>query len=98
MRKLTSNGVIESLLRKVASLIRGVENLVVEDGEVEGKTETDGMCGRKISLGNVGSGSVGLERLVGGSLALVAKSELGKITVVVTLPATNVSLCTITCF
>jgi hypothetical protein len=76
----------------VASLIRRVENLVVENGEVEGKTKTDGMRWREISLSNVGSGSVGLERLVGRCLALVAKGELSKVTMVITLPIEYVSL------
>ncbi len=31
---LTSNGIIESLLGKMAGLVRGVEDLVVEDREV----------------------------------------------------------------
>ena len=39
----TSNGIIESLLGKTASLIRGVEDLVVEDGEVQCETQADGM-------------------------------------------------------
>lgn len=85
------NSVIEGLLGEVASLVRSVENLVVEDGEVEGKAETDGVSGRKLGLGNVGSVLVGVERLVGGVLALVANGELGEVTVVVTLPITGVS-------
>lgn len=42
----TSDGIIESLLGKVTRLIRRVQDLVVKDGEVQSKTETDGMCGR----------------------------------------------------
>jgi len=70
----------------VASLVGGVENLVVEDGEVQGETKADGMCRGEVSLSNVGCGSVSLERLVGRSLALVAKGELSEVAVIVTLP------------
>lgn len=73
----TGNSIIESLLGKVASLVRGVENLVVEYGEVEGKAEADRVRRRKLGLGNLGGSLVGLERLVGRVLALVTDSELG---------------------
>lgn len=86
MSKLTGNGIVESLLGEVASLIRSIENLVVEDGEVQGKSETDGVGRRKLGLSNLGGSLVGLKRLVGGILALVANGELGEVTVVVTLP------------
>ena len=74
----------------MASLVGSIEDLVVEDGEVEGKAEANGVGRRKLGLGNVGSVLVGLERLVGGILALVANGELGKVTVVVTLPVVGV--------
>lgn len=70
----------------MASLVRGVEDLVVEDGEVERKTQADRVGRRQLGLGNLGSSLVSLERLVGGVLAAVANGELGKVTVVVTLP------------
>ena len=76
----------------MAGLIRSVENLVVEDGEVQGKTKADGVSGRQLSLGDLGGSLVGLERLVGRVLALVANGELGKVAVVVTLPVMVVSL------
>lgn len=82
----TSNGVVESLLGQLASLVGRVEDLVVEDREVQGKTETDGVSGSKVLRGNLGGGLVSLERLVGGCLALVTNGELGKVTVVVALP------------
>lgn len=41
----------------------------------------------KVGGSDIGSGLVGLERLVGGSLALIANSELSKVAVVVALPA-----------
>lgn len=89
---LTGNGIVESLLGKVASLVGGVEDLVVENGEVEGEAEADGVGGRKLALGNLGGGLVGDKGLVGRVLALVASSELGKVAVVVTLPGNGQSL------
>lgn len=85
--KHTGNGVIESLLSQLASLVGGVEDLVVEDGEVQSETETDGVRGGQAASSDVGGSLVGLERLVGGGLTLVANSELGEVAVVVTLPA-----------
>jgi hypothetical protein len=70
----------------MAGLVGRVENLVVEDGEVQGETETDGVSGSEVSLGNLGGVLVSLERLVGRRLALVTESKLGEVTVVVTLP------------
>jgi hypothetical protein len=70
----------------VASLVRSVEDLVVEDREVEGETQADGVRGRQLGLGNLGGSLVRLERLVGGVLAAVADGKLGEVTVVVTLP------------
>jgi hypothetical protein len=82
----TGNSIVESLLGQVASLVGGIEDLVVENGEVKGKSEADRVRGRQLGLGNLGGSLVRLERLVGGVLALVANGELGEITVVVTLP------------
>lgn len=82
----TSNSIVESELGQVASLVGGVEDLVVEDGEVQGETETDGVGGSKVGLGNLSGGLVGLKGSIGGTLATVADGELGKVTVVVTLP------------
>jgi len=38
----------------VASTVGGVEDLVVEDGEVQGKAETDGVSGGELGLGDIG--------------------------------------------
>ncbi len=70
----------------MASLVWGVEDLIVKDREVEGETETDGVCGSEIGLGNVRSNFISLQSLIGGSLALIAQGELGEIAVVVALP------------
>jgi hypothetical protein len=76
----------------LASLVGRVEDLVVEYGEVQCEAKADGVGRRKVLGGNVGGGLVGLERLVGGGLALVADGKLGKVAVVVALPVSNVRL------
>jgi len=38
----------------VAGTVRRVEDLVVEDGEVQGKTQADRVGGGEIGLGNIG--------------------------------------------
>jgi len=38
LMRLTSNGIIESLLGKMTGLIRSIQDLIVEDGEVKSKT------------------------------------------------------------
>ena len=70
----------------MASLIGSVEDLVVEDGEVKGQTQADGVGGGKVGRGDFGRGFVGLEGGIGSTLTAVADGELGQITVVVTLP------------
>jgi len=49
------NSVVEGLLGEVASTVGGVEDLIVEYGEVQSETEADGVSGGEISLGNFGS-------------------------------------------
>jgi hypothetical protein len=71
----------------MARLIRRVQDFIVEHRKVESETEADWVSWRKISLGNFGSILVGLQRLVCRLLALLANSELSKVTVVVTLPS-----------
>jgi hypothetical protein len=48
------NGIVESLLGKVARTVGRVQDLVVEDGEVEGQAEADGVGWGQLSLGDVG--------------------------------------------
>jgi hypothetical protein len=91
-RELTSNGVIESLLGQVAGLVGSVQDLVVEDGEVQGKTQADGVCGGELGLSDLGSSLVGLKGLVSRVLALVANGELGEVAVVVALPSAIISI------
>ena len=57
----TSNSIIKGLLCEVASLIRRIENFIVKYREIQGKTKTDGMRGRKISRRNLSCSFVGLQ-------------------------------------
>lgn len=86
MCKHTSNSIIERLLGQVARLVGRVHDFVVEHREVKGKTQADGVSGGKVCLGDLSGILVSLERLVGRFLAAITESELGKVTVVVTLP------------
>jgi len=70
----------------VASLIRRIEDLIVEDGEVESKTKANRVGGCKVGLCDLGCSLVRNKRLVCRGLALVAKGELGKVTMVITFP------------
>lgn len=49
------NSIVKSLLGQVASSVRRVQNLVVENREIEGETKTDGVGRGKLSLRNVRS-------------------------------------------
>ena len=49
------NGIVKGLLGEMACAVGGVEDLVVEDREVEGKSKTDGVSWGELGLGNVGS-------------------------------------------
>lgn len=48
------DGVVKGLLGKVASTVGRVQDLVVEDGEVQRKTQADGVGRGELSLGDVG--------------------------------------------
>ena len=67
-------------------MIRRVEDLVVEDGEVERETKTDWVSRGEISAGNFGGVLVGFEGLVGRDLTLLAHGKLGQVAVVVSFP------------
>lgn len=70
----------------MASLVRGVQDLVVEHGEVKRQSEADRVGRRKLGLGNLRGSLVSLKGLIGGILALITNGELGQVAVVVTLP------------
>lgn len=58
---LTSNRIVKRLFGKVTGLIGRVEDLIVEDREVERKTEADGMSRSKIGGSDLGGCFVGLQ-------------------------------------
>lgn len=91
-KRHTSNGIVKGKLGQMASLVRRVEDLVVEDREVKSQPETDGVGGGKLSLSDFGSTLVGFEGSVGSTLATVANGEFCEITVVVTHPTIKLAL------
>jgi hypothetical protein len=70
----------------MTSLIRRVENLVVENGEVQGKTKTDWVGRCEVGLRDFGGILVRFKGFVGRTLALVTEGEFGQIAVVISLP------------
>lgn len=82
----TSNRIVKRLLGKVASLVWRIQDFVVENGKVERKTKSNWVRGCEIGLRNLGGSLVGVERLVGRPLPLIAERKLGKVAVVVALP------------
>jgi len=86
------NSIIEGLLSKVASLVGGVEDLIVEDGEVQGETESDWVSRSEIGLGNLSRSLVCLQGLVGRFLSLVGGGEFGEVTMIITLPVEALAL------
>lgn len=69
----------------MAGLVGGVQDFVVEDREVQGQAETDGVGGSKVGGSDLSGGLVGLQRGIGSTLTAVADGELSQVTVVVTL-------------
>jgi hypothetical protein len=84
-----SNSIIESLLGQVAGTVGGVENLVVEDGEVESKSKTDGVSWGQFGLCDFCGALVGFMSTGSSLLARIASSKLCKITVIISLPASK---------
>ncbi len=68
-----------------AGLVRGVENLVVKDGEVKSKSEADRVRRRKVRLGNSTGSLVGIQGGSGGFLSCVSGLEFGEVSVVISL-------------
>jgi len=69
----------------MASLLGRVENLVVEDGEVQRETESDGVSRSEFGRGDLGCSLVRLVSGVGSLLALISSGEFGEVTVVISL-------------
>ena len=58
---------IADLLGQLAGLVGGVEDLVVEDGEVEGEAQPDGVGGLHLTFADLKGVLVGLLRVVNNS-------------------------------
>ena len=78
-----SNGVVEGLLGELASLLGIVADFIIENGEVEGQSESDGVGGLEVRSGNLLRVVVGIEGIVGGSLVLGVGGVLSNVSVVV---------------
>lgn len=76
----------------IGPVTRRQKGYLLEDGEVEGETESDGMRRGELGDGNIGSGLVSLERLVGRVLSLVTSGKLGKVSVVISHPMRRISM------
>mmetsp|Transcript_26473 Transcript_26473/g.81413 ORF Transcript_26473/g.81413 Transcript_26473/m.81413 type:complete len:358 (+) Transcript_26473:535-1608(+) len=77
------DGVVEGLLGDVAGAVRGREDFVVEDAEVEGQAQTDGVRRRQGLGGDLGRDLVRFERFARRRFSLVGGLELGEVPVVV---------------
>ena len=75
----------------MASLVRSVKDLIVEDGKVEGKTKADWVGWSKVGLSNLSSRLIGLKRLIGRGPTLISNGKFGKVTMIITLPVSGVS-------
>ena len=76
----------------MASLVGRVEDLVVEHREVEGQTKADWVRWSELSTSDLGCSLVCLKGLVRGLLALIGRSKLGEVAVVVALPVEELGL------
>lgn len=70
----------------MACSVRRVENFIVENGEVEGKTQPDGVGSSKLTLSDFGGLLVCLVGRLGGGLALVSSCIFCNVSVIVTFP------------
>ena len=66
--------------------VGAVENFIVEDREIEGKTEAYRVCRWKLSDSHIRGSLVGLKRLVCAVFALIASGKFGQVTVIITHP------------
>lgn len=72
--------------QKPAGSVGWVEDLVVEDGEIEGEAEADGVRWGQLRQGEIRSGFVGHQAVLCCFLSVVARGKLCQVPVVVTLP------------
>jgi hypothetical protein len=70
----------------MACAIGTIQNLIIEDREVEGKSKTARVCWRQFSDSNIGGGLVSIEGLVGRVFPLAACGKVSQVEVVTTYP------------
>lgn len=80
-----SNGIIEGLLGQLTGLAWVVLNLIVENGVVKGKTESDGVGGFEGSLGFLGGCFVSLMGVISGLVVFSSGGVFGDVSVIVSL-------------
>jgi hypothetical protein len=66
--------------------IGAIQNIIIEDREVEGKSKTARVCWRQFSESNIGGGLVSVEGLVGRVFPLAACGKLSQVEMVTTYP------------
>lgn len=81
------DGVVEGRFGQAAGAVGGVEDLVVEDGEVERQPQPDGVGGGQLRHGDVARRLVRHQAVLRRLLAVVARGKLGQVAVVVALPS-----------
>ena len=80
-----SNGIIKGLLGQLAGFAGVVLDLIMEDGVVKGKAESDGMGGLELLLSELSSLLVGLMGVVSSLVVLSSRGVFGDVSVVVSL-------------
>lgn len=80
-----SDGIIESLLGKIAGLSWVIQALIVEDRVVKGQSESDGVGGFKLGVGDVRGSLVGFVGTLGDFLVDLSLGVLRNVSEVVTL-------------
>mmetsp|Transcript_2923 Transcript_2923/g.5010 ORF Transcript_2923/g.5010 Transcript_2923/m.5010 type:complete len:233 (+) Transcript_2923:722-1420(+) len=79
------NGLVEGLLCQMAGTLGRVEDLVIEDTEVKGQTQADGVRWWQVHKSDVLCCLVGKQRVLGCLFAICTGLELGQVAVVVAL-------------
>jgi hypothetical protein len=80
-----SNGIIESSLGEVACLSWVVQALIVEDAEVEGQSQSDGVGCLEFSVRDFGGLGISIEGSAGDLFVSISHSVFRDISVVITL-------------
>ena len=81
-----SDRVVEGALCQLTGAVGWVEDLVVEDREVECKSESNRVSWSKIGQGHITGCLVGHQTALGNWFALIASCKLGQISVIIALP------------